>query len=92
MSKRKSPNKPLGSCPANDCSGGSPGRQSTLTEGQRDKLDSETLKRAEAAGTTLYRCSYCGAVYDRWANGGVLGHLDNYIIGEGWHPSLTARP
>ncbi len=73
-----------GGCPSQQCSGGSPGRQSELTEAQLEKLDSETKSIALERSATLYRCTYCGAVYDRWTTNKVLGFLDNGIIGDGW--------
>jgi hypothetical protein len=77
----------LGGCPSTQCSGGSPGRQSELTEAQIERIDDVTKKDIEQSGATLYRCSYCGAVYNRWTAGKVLGFLDNAMLGDGWHPS-----
>jgi hypothetical protein len=81
----KKSNPRIGLCPDSNCSGGSPGRQQTLTAAQIDRLDPKTR---EAAGAAAKRCSYCGCIYKTDAHNmpTIFGWLDSGVLGEGWHP------
>ena len=66
-----------------DCRGGTADKQNKLGEGQIAKL-SETAREALNGNAGADRCSYCGCVYFSPSRR-ILGFLDNYIRGDGWH-------
>lgn len=68
-------------CPADDCSGGTGGRQSDMPNGMLENLPEA---HREAVGQPK-RCSYCGCVYDSVTKQ-VFGFYDNYNLGQGWKP------
>ena len=77
-------------CPADDCSGGRSQRQYPLTDGQVEKLSQNSRDEISESKSTGYRCNYCGCVYLRGPSPRILGYFDNYMLGQGWHPSRTS--
>jgi hypothetical protein len=79
----KKPRNGFGSCPSDDCSGGTSSRQSSLTPYQEAGIPAEITRIP-----SLRRCGYCGAVYE-YGGTNVFGWYDNAILGDGWHPRST---
>ncbi len=81
-------------CPAPDCQGGRPGRQTQLTEGSRDRiLDPDVRSEVDENFRSAYRCTYCGCVYLRLADHNkVLGTLDSGVTGKQWSSRSLVVP
>lgn len=75
-------------CPAMDCRGGGSGMQSGLSDGQTARLP-ESTQEAIGSNGGARRCSYCGCVYLK-SSRGILGWLDNGVLGAGWHGNSSA--
>ena len=73
------------SCPALDCTAALP-EQRDVTAGQRESMGNPEW------GGRAQRCSYCGCVHTREAQGRteIRGWLDNSLAGPDWRPSRNA--
>jgi len=72
-------------CPGN-CSGGNSTRQHPINSLLMERIPEDVQKRIAEESGSAYRCNYCGCVYlNGYPRKRILGHLDNGILGEGWH-------
>jgi hypothetical protein len=78
--------KRTGTCPANDCSGGSAGRQVHVSTAQAAQLTGRAAEIEGAQPGALRRCNYCGAIYQPGAAMIVYGFLDSSVLNDGWKP------
>lgn len=73
-------------CP-DRCSGGDPGRQYSLTDGQFKRLSESAQDAVKKSSGQVCRCSYCGCIYFIELHGArKLGILDGDVTGDGWVP------
>ena len=83
MSSRNKRVPVYGSCP-DQCSGGSPDRQMTVTPGILEKIDESAQAEIKGNGGGK-RCTYCGLVYLPASSGAIrLGFYNSAVLSEGW--------